>query len=92
MFPERERPRFEPLAKFLLSHHHRPEECRHVYAAWNGFASPLRRNRAMSSCASGTHAIFWTVEAIDERTALAQLPPYVAERTAASEVRAVAIP
>jgi hypothetical protein len=77
---------------FLLDHHHRPEECRAAYAAWNGFDSPLRRHAAVASCASGGHRIFWTVDARDGSAALGQLPPYVAERTAVDEVKEVPIP
>jgi hypothetical protein len=36
--------------------------------------------------------VWWTVEANDERAALAQLPGYVAERTDAIEVAEVPIP
>lgn len=36
--------------------------------------------------------MWWTVEAGDRRDALAQLPPYVATRTFADEVREVRIP
>lgn len=76
----------------MLSHSHGAGECRTAYAAWNGFDSPLRHNETLASCASGGHRIFWTVEAGDEHEALAQLPPYVAERTEVSEVREVPIP
>jgi len=36
--------------------------------------------------------VWWTVEASDPQTALAQLPPYVSERTKLHEVREVPIP
>jgi hypothetical protein len=77
---------------YLLSHSHRPGECRAAYAAWTGFESALRRREAMSSCANGGHRIFWTVEADGGEQALAQLPPFVAERTEVTEVRRVPIP
>lgn len=80
------------MAKFILTHRHEPEECRSAYAAWNGFESPLRHHDTLASCGRGGHRIFWTVQAPDEREALAQLPPYVAERTEVSEVREVSIP
>jgi hypothetical protein len=35
--------------------------------------------------------MWWTVEATDTTAALAQVPPYVAERTVADEVREVLI-
>ena len=77
---------------YLLSHSHRPEECRSAYAAWNGFESALRRREAVSSCVNGGHRIFWTVEAGGPKEALAQLPSFVAERTEVTEVRRVPIP
>jgi hypothetical protein len=80
------------MARFMLTHSHRPDECRAAYAAWNGFDSPLRRHDTLASCASGGHRIFWTVAAADEGEALAQLPPFVAERTEVSKVREVSIP
>lgn len=80
------------VPRFFLDHRHGPEECRTAYAAWNGFKSPLRRQVTDASCPSGGHRIYWTVEAASEHEALAQLPPYVAERTQVSEVREVAIP
>ena len=80
------------MPRFILSHHHGPAECRIAYAAWNGFDSPLRHQDAPSSCASGGHSIFWTVEAGSAEEALAYLPSYVAQRTRASEVSDVTIP
>lgn len=79
------------MVRFVLAHAHRPDECRVAYAAWRGFQSPLRGHEATASCAAGDHRIYWTVEAGDAGDALAQLPPYVAERTHASEVQDVAI-
>ena len=46
---------------------------------------------AMASCANGDHRIYWTVDADNAHQALTRLPPYLAERTHASEVRRVAI-
>lgn len=76
----------------MLSHAHPSHECRIVAAAWKGFASPLRHGRSLRSCATGGHRLWWTVEATDRGAALALLPPYVAERTRAEEVREVPIP
>jgi hypothetical protein len=45
-----------------------------------------------STCLDGGHGLYWTVEATDEAAALTLLPPYVADRTAAIQVREVAIP
>jgi hypothetical protein len=36
--------------------------------------------------------MWWTVEAADQAAALAQLPPYVADRTVADELHEVRIP
>lgn len=75
---------------FVLVHHHEPDECRFAFAAWKGFESPLRHQPAVASCVNGSHRAWWQVEAADAASALAQLPPYVAERTeveAAHEIR-----
>jgi hypothetical protein len=76
----------------MLTHRHKPDECRRAYAAWHGFDSPLRRHPTLSSCVEGGHSLWWTVEAVNETEALAQLPEFVAERTDVSEVREVPIP
>jgi hypothetical protein len=80
------------MARFMLSHNHTPEECRVAFAAWRGFDSPLRHHPTLSSCSGGGHSLWWTVDAESAGAALAQLPPYVAERTNVSEVREVPIP
>jgi hypothetical protein len=80
------------VATFVLSHRHRPEECAIAIAAWRGFDSPLRGGRPLGSCVAGGHRIWWIVEARDSDAALAQLPPYVGERTIAEEVREVPLP
>jgi hypothetical protein len=77
---------------FILSHQHRAEECRIAIAAWKGHDSPLRGGRPLGSCASGGHRVWWTLEAPDPESALAQLPGYVALRTVAEEVREIPIP
>ena len=79
------------MPTFILAHVHDEAECRVVYAAWRGYDSPLRGLAAMVSCASGDHRMYWTVDADSAHEALRQLPPYLAERTHASEVRKVAI-
>ena len=67
-------------------------ECAAVYAAWKGFASPLRRTATLASCREGGHAIWWDVEASDSRRALELLPAYVASRTHVFAVSEVEIP
>jgi len=84
------------VSTYLLEHSHRPQECRAAFAAWHGFDSPLRRRAASVTCSveegGGSHRIWWRVEASDRSAALAQLPDFVAERTAVTEVREVPIP
>jgi hypothetical protein len=82
----------ENVPTFILTHAHPSEECRVAAAAWKGFGSRLRHRRTLGSCATGGHRLWWTVEATDRGAALALLPPYVAERTRAEEVREVPIP
>lgn len=76
----------------MLVHRHAAGECRAAFAAWRGFESPLRHGSAPSTCLDGGHALWWMVEAAGADAALAQLPPYVAERTEAIAVREVPIP
>ena len=80
------------MPKFVLSHDHRADQCRVVAAAWKGFPSPLRHKRALGSCAVGGHRLWWTVDAPNADAALAQLPPYIAERATVDEVREMDIP
>ena len=80
------------MPDYVLHHRHRAEECPVAYAAWHGFASPLRRQPAPSTCLAGGHAIWWRVEAPDQHSALALLPRFVAARTEPIEVRDVDIP
>ena len=80
------------MARYLLHHRHQPEECSVVFAAFQGHESPLRRQTTLASCASGGHAIWWTVEATDEAEALALLPHFVFDRTTATKVTEIHIP
>jgi hypothetical protein len=80
------------MASYMLTHRHKPEECRTAYAAWHGFDSPLRRHPTLGSCVEGGHSLWWTVDAPTQAEALAQLPDYVAERTEVSAVSEVPIP
>jgi hypothetical protein len=76
----------------MLCHRHAPHECRTAFAAWRGFASPVRHRLVLSSCVSGSHTVWLMLEAPDSEAALSTLPPYVAERTSAVEVSEVPIP
>jgi hypothetical protein len=80
------------MALFLLHHRHAPGECAVAYAAWKGFASPLRRRPTLSSCVEGGHEIWWRVTAESAVEALRLLPPYVSARTQAIAARDVDIP
>jgi len=90
-------------SRFMLTHRHTLEECAIAFAAWKGFESPLRHRTALSTCASlrvgaqagrdgRHHLMWWIVEAGDETAAIALLPPYLAERTEATEASDVWIP
>jgi hypothetical protein len=80
------------MAHFLLHHRHEPRECAAAFAAWQGFASPLRHRGAASTCLAGGHAVWWRVEASTREAALALLPEFVARRTEPIEVRDIDIP
>jgi hypothetical protein len=80
------------MSKFILHHRHEARECAAVFAAWSGFASPLRGGEATGSCLFGDHQIWWQVEAPTEHAALGYLPSYLAARTTAIRVGQVAIP
>lgn len=80
------------MPKYLLQHRHESPECRVAFAAWRGYDSPLRHRAALATCAEGGHELWWTVQAADPSAALAQLPPYLAERSVALEVSEVPIP
>jgi hypothetical protein len=84
------------VPKFMLTHRHDPSECRVAFAAWRGYESPLRHGGTLASCASvdgdHRHHIWWQVDAADVETAVALLPPFVAERTEVSPIAEVSIP
>jgi hypothetical protein len=92
MFDNTHDARLPAMPLFLLHHQHAPAECAAAFAAWLGFDSPLRGEAAASTCLQGGHALWWRVEAADRQGALALLPPYVAVRTEAIQVRDVPIP
>ena len=80
------------MHRYLLHHHHEPDECGVVFASFKGHHSPLRHQRTLASCRSGGHAIWWTVETASEQEALALLPSFVADRTTVTSVSEVQIP
>jgi hypothetical protein len=80
------------VPSFILDHRHTAAECKTAYAAWRGYDSPLRDLPATASCATGGHRLLWTVQADSSVAALAQLPPWVAERTTIEPVSMVALP
>jgi hypothetical protein len=80
------------MSKFVLYHEHSARECRHAFAAWQGFDSPLRHGYGLGACALGDHVLFWAVDAATADAARALLPDFVAARTQVHEVRRVQIP
>ena len=80
------------MPQYLLYHRHDARECPIAFAAWKGLDSPLRHRLTLASCASGGHAIWWTVEAASVEAALCLLPTYLANRTEAAQVGLVQIP
>jgi hypothetical protein len=80
------------MPRFLIHHRHAASACGVAFSAFRGHESPLRHKRALASCASGDHAIWWTVEAASEADALALLPFFVAERSTAVAVTEVQMP
>jgi hypothetical protein len=84
------------MPRYLLAHTHDSGDCAVAFAAWRGFESPLRHELATASCSSngrtGPHRIWWELEADGADEALAQLPPWVAERTEVNEIGEVTIP
>jgi hypothetical protein len=80
------------MPHFRLQHRHEAHECPVVFAAWMGFASPLRHRATVASCRSGRHEIWWDVDAVSADEALAQLPGYVAMRTDAIPIGEIQIP
>jgi hypothetical protein len=80
------------MARYLLSHRHAPHECGVAFAAWKGHDSPLRGRKTFGTCRHGGHEIWWLVEAGGAEDALAQLPYFVAQRTTAVAVTAIAVP
>ena len=82
------------MPRYMLVHSHTADECRVAFAAWRGTDSPLRHTVTVGSCvaSAGTHRIWWSVDAPDEQAALAQLPGWVAERSAIDLAGEVVIP
>ncbi len=80
------------MPRFVLCHRHGGSECGVAFAAWKGFDSPLRHTVTVGACAFGDHRVWWTVVADDSGCALALLPPWVARRTEAVEVREITVP
>lgn len=80
------------MPTFLLEHRHEAADCEAAFAAWHGFASPLRHESAPSTCLTGDHRLWWWTKADSADEALALLPQFVAERTTAVRVREARIP
>jgi hypothetical protein len=80
------------MPRYLIHHRHQPGECGVAFVAFRGHDSVLRRRPALAACSYGEHAIWWTVEAADERQALALLPFFVAQRSMVTRVADIVIP
>ena len=80
------------MPRFVIQHRHGADDCGVVFAAFRGFASPLRHTPALASCPCGGHEIWWSVTADDAAAALNLLPHYVADRATATRVEQVDIP
>lgn len=81
-----------PMPEFILHHRHEADDCAAAFAAWRGFASPLRGRSTTSSCLAGDHDVWWRVTASGVPAALDLLPRFVAERTRVARVRDILIP
>ena len=80
------------MPRFLVHHRHAAARVRRRVLVLQGPREPAPPPPALASCASGGHAIWWTVEAATEADALALLPFFVAERSTAVAVTEVQIP
>ncbi|WP_408898428.1 hypothetical protein ACJ5H2_04795 [Nocardioides sp. R1-1] len=80
------------MPRFRIVHGHAPDECGASLASWQGFASPLRKNAALASCAAGQHQVWWDVEAPDAEQALALLPEFIRARTDVQRVEDLPVP
>jgi len=80
------------VPQYLLHHRHAATDCGVVFAAFSGFASPLRHGTALASCRTGGHEIWWSVSAADDAAALRLLPAYVATTSTATRIDEIAIP
>jgi hypothetical protein len=80
------------MSRYLHPHRHEPHECGVVFAAFKGLESRPRHRATLTSCRSGGHAIWWTVDADTEEAALGLLPHNVAERATVRRGSEVEIP
>jgi hypothetical protein len=85
-------PHDDDVPQFLIHHRHEPTECGAVFASFQGFVSPVRRQPAPASCRHGGHDIWWFVEADTAAHALDLVPRYVAERAVVTRVERLVIP
>jgi hypothetical protein len=69
------------MPRFLLHHRHEPEECGVAFTSFKGHASPLRHSATVASSLSGSHEIWWLVDAPGPGEALAYVPQPRSERS-----------
>jgi hypothetical protein len=75
------------MPRYLLMHKHESAACVASFESWDGFESPLLPGRPPATCRQASHTQTWMLEADDPTAALALLPPMVADRTDAIEIR-----
>ena len=81
------------MPRYLIVHEHAPHAVPgSAFTSFKGHPSVLRHRTTLASCVSGGHAIWWVVDAATDAEALALLPFFVAERSAAIRVGEVEIP
>ncbi len=62
------------MARFMLHHTHRAEDCSHIFPSLQSYDTPLKGESFFCTCPSGDHGGFFQVEAASAGEALAQLP------------------
>jgi hypothetical protein len=80
------------MSRCLLQHRHGSDDCGVVFTSFKGHLSALRHRPTLTSCRSGGHGVWWTVDPASEREALRLLTSFVAKRTTVTRVSQVEIP
>ena len=80
------------MPRYLLHHHHEPNECGVVFASFRGTRARFATCRRSPPAAPAATRSGGRSRARPQEDALALLPFYVAERTTATSVSEVEIP